>query len=251
MRWKGIERSRNPYYRQAEKAFNKALLKQLEPIIKHIQSNSNIDVEILKQLVLSEPIDKVFEEVYSRTGVDFAQKQYNQFVTGQDLKNRFEVFMKDFVNRYSSGKVTSITNITKKDAQRVINRILSENMNEPVGDISRKLVSGLKKEGGELAKYRARVIARTEVATASNIGQHIGAESAANETGVSMQKVWLATMDSRVRDTHYQMNGTVLEMNELFTVNGDKMNTPGDPSASAENVINCRCALQYFIPKAR
>lgn len=251
IRWKSVERSRTPYYRLAEKEFNNALLKQLAPVIQYIEANGRIDDEILKMLIKGDPIQDTFNYVYTTAGVDFAQRQYNKFVTGEDLRKHFEIFMTDWVKKYSGEKITSITGVTRTEARKIISGILSENMGMAEGELGRLLARGIKEQGGKLAAWRSRIIARTEVATASNIGQFIGAKTAAEDAGVSMQKIWLATMDDRVRDAHFNMNGVAVEMNEPFTVNGEKMNTPGDPAGSPENVINCRCAVQYFIPKSR
>jgi hypothetical protein len=36
-------------------------------------------------------------------------------------------------------------------------------------------------------------------------------------------------------------------MDEPFEVDGELLDYPGDPTGSAANVINCRCAVGYIV----
>lgn len=62
----------------------------------------------------------------------------------------------------------------------------------------------------------------------------------AKERGADILKQWDATLDGRTRESHSQVDGEFREMNEPFS-NG--LMYPGDPSGSAAEVVNCRCAL--------
>jgi len=85
-------------------------------------------------------------------------------------------------------------------------------------------------------KYRSVRIARTEVLGSSNFG----ALESYKQSGVVELKEWLATKDSSVRDSHAAIDGQQVPLLGRFS-NG--LQHPGDPSGSAEEVINCRCAL--------
>ena len=105
---------------------------------------------------------------------------------------------------------------------------------------------------GSVPRLRARVIARTET--------HGSATFASNETAKSLnipelRKRWVAiTAGGRTRPSHLAVNGTTIGMDERFSVSHprgvDLMDRPGDPSASAANIIQCRCALVYVEPDA-
>ena len=58
--------------------------------------------------------------------------------------------------------------------------------------------------------------------------------------GADVVKQWDATLDGRTRDSHSQVDGEIRELDKPFS-NG--LMFPGDPSGSAAEVINCRCAL--------
>ena len=110
-------------------------------------------------------------------------------------------------------------------------------------------------EGDRYSEIRARRIARTEVMRASNYATMKGAE----EVGFEMDKMWIATRDSRTRRfprqnfDHWDMDGKQVPMNAPFE-SADKFgrpllaNFPGDPQAPAGFTINCRCTIG-FIPK--
>ncbi len=65
-------------------------------------------------------------------------------------------------------------------------------------------------------------------------------------TGVTADKIWVATNDGKTRDSHAALDGVQIPMNDRFDVDGDMLDYPGDPEANyPESVINCRCALAY------
>ena len=98
--------------------------------------------------------------------------------------------------------------------------------------------------GGAVGDYRARMIARTETAAAYNYANLEQASSLEDSTG-PLNKIWVAASDERVRDAHAEADGQSVPLDEDFLVGGEYMSHPGDPSADASEVINCRCTLVY------
>jgi HK97 family phage portal protein len=93
----------------------------------------------------------------------------------------------------------------------------------------------------QIIPNRSTVIARTEVVAASNYG----AMQAAAQSGLILNKVWLATDDARTRPDHAAADGQEVPMDDPFIVGGEELMQPGDPSGSAGNIIQCRCTV-YF-----
>ena len=60
--------------------------------------------------------------------------------------------------------------------------------------------------------------------------------------GIKCKKTWLATLDSRTRDTHQHLDGKTVGVDEKFD-NG--LLFPGDPNGTPGEVYNCRCTLIY------
>jgi uncharacterized protein with gpF-like domain len=97
----------------------------------------------------------------------------------------------------------------------------------------------------QIIPNRSKVIARTEVHSASMAGTYY----AAKDTGVPMTRQWVSSQDSYVRDSHEDMHGRVADIDEPWSVNGSMMMFPGDASmgAAASEIIHCRCDEVYRI----
>ena len=84
--------------------------------------------------------------------------------------------------------------------------------------------------------------ARTMTTSAQN-GGRIDSYKRAESMGIKMLQVWMATLDSRTRHEHRQLDGQKRKVGEAFEVEGEKIFFPGDPSADPALVYNCRCTL--------
>lgn len=93
--------------------------------------------------------------------------------------------------------------------------------------------------------YERERIARTEMHKAAERGSYQGAK----QSGLELEKSWLAALDGRERETHreahfrYQDNPIALDA--YFEVGADRMREPGGGSLP-EEVINCRCTTLYL-----
>lgn len=88
--------------------------------------------------------------------------------------------------------------------------------------------------------------ARTACTSAENKGR-MDMLHDAEEKGVETKKVWMATADDRTRETHAELDGTEVSIDEDFEVDGYTIKYPGDPDADPEMVYNCRCTLGYHV----
>ena len=103
-----------------------------------------------------------------------------------------------------------------------------------IGKITRK--DGELTATGALAN--AFRIAQTEGNRAMNAASH-AASTYLDEQGVSIEKQWLATLDSRTRSTHAHLDGKRVPVDKPFP--GGAM-YPGDFPSVGQN-INCRCSV--------
>lgn len=87
--------------------------------------------------------------------------------------------------------------------------------------------------------------ARTMMTGAQNSGR-IDAYERASDLGIKIQKEWMATLDTRTRDSHAEMDGERVDWDDKFS-NG--LEYPGDPSGPPEEVYNCRCTLVPYYPE--
>ncbi len=95
------------------------------------------------------------------------------------------------------------------------------------------------------SRKKANMVARTETLGAINSGNVESAE----QSKVVKEKEWITTLDGSERDSHADMDGTRIGINELFDVEGDKMSAPTN-GADPEQNINCRCTILEVIDEA-
>lgn len=101
---------------------------------------------------------------------------------------------------------------------------------------------------------RAMTIARTEMLTATSLGQAAATEIMA-ETDPDLVKAWITMGDERVRGNpdglypdseadHHSLEGEVIKWDEDFVDSkGINYSFPRDPKAPPEGIINCRCSF--------
>jgi uncharacterized protein with gpF-like domain len=141
-----------------------------------------------------------------------------------------------FIRVEGAKKAKDITATTRNQ----ILRILGEAEAEGVGlDEAARMLA---REAPGISRVRAAVIARTETHTAAMFGY----QEQAKATGLELLKEWVTVEDERAREDHAQSNAQTVGMNDPFIVGGEELQYPGDPSASPEQTINCRCAMVHI-----
>lgn len=83
--------------------------------------------------------------------------------------------------------------------------------------------------------------ARTCVTSAQNAGR-LDAMKRERDMGIAIKKVWLATLDSRTRDSHVALDGEERELEEKFS-NGLIAPANDGGVGKPEECYNCRCRL--------
>ena len=93
-----------------------------------------------------------------------------------------------------------------------------------------------------LSNDRAMFISECEANSILNYRQY----SKAVKAGKTKKK-WIDVGDKRERKTHLEIGGTTLPIDEPFSVGDSLLQFPKDTSlgASADEIVNCRCSIQY------
>lgn len=93
-----------------------------------------------------------------------------------------------------------------------------------------------------LSNDRAMFISECEANSILNYRQY----SKAVKAGKTKKK-WIDVGDKRERKTHLEVGGTILPIDEPFPVGDSLLQFPKDTSlgASADEIVNCRCSIQY------
>jgi uncharacterized protein with gpF-like domain len=164
-----------------------------------------------------------------------------------ELKNRrsigFSERMHDLVTQYFRTDILAtseeITETTRKLITQVFTDAYAAGLS--INEIVKKL------ENTELSKVRARMIARTETVKSSNLS----ANFVAKDTGLLLNKTWLATKDSRTRPDHAKIDGHTVGRDDYFNVGNSTMLMPGGTTQAdgtpvpADEIIQCRCTHTY------
>lgn len=90
----------------------------------------------------------------------------------------------------------------------------------------------------EMRGYEAERAARTSATGAAGRGAVSGIRDAG-----APGKEWLAEDDQRTRPAHDEADGQVVPVGAKFSVGGEQLWWPGDPRASLDNIIYCRCGV--------
>lgn len=59
------------------------------------------------------------------------------------------------------------------------------------------------------------------------------------------EKSWNTIIDGKERLWHFDADGQKVPIDEYFIVDGELMKHPHDPTASARNLVSCRCWCEY------
>lgn len=123
------------------------------------------------------------------------------------------------------------------------------NLGEGIPELRDRIDSVLSTTGSDRWPNRATVIARTETIGALNAGRAEAFRAVSEEfPEQQLERIWLATDDTRTRDTHQEADGQRVALGQSFNVGGFELAFPGDPSGPPQEVIQCRCTMLLVEP---
>lgn len=240
------------FYPSARAAAMRALRAQANAAVRLVKAGGSIDAVV--DAVSSEPILGAIERIYLQTVPSFAKISYQQVsktksdgqlwqekkgVMDEVLNTSWLRSARNYVFGPGAERIRRITETTRNKIRQFLTDALDKGWS--IQETAKELSSYTQ----AINKSRAVVIARTEILSSSNYGAYLGAKS----SGLQLQKVWLATPGVRTRDSHRTANGQTVGLDDVFTVNGQRLLHPGDSSngANASNLIGCRCTV-FFEP---
>jgi len=148
-----------------------------------------------------------------------------------------------------TGYLTEVTNRLVRVPDEVFDLVAGEmstgvNLGEGIPKLADRVDNVLSTTESERWPNRATVIARTEVIGALNAGRNdafSAFEDERDEDEPELEKMWLATDDSRTRPNHREAEGQRVPVGQPFIVGGFELMFPGDPTGPPQEVIQCRC----------
>jgi uncharacterized protein with gpF-like domain len=251
-----------------ENAVAATIRKQIQAVIAKLREDSfsvtnsiNATRRYLDTVFLDSVLTKVLTKLFREFAIEYATLNYNRLIRASRRKvkadgtgafgfsEEWNQSISDYLNQYLLNRaVIPVTESTKKQ----ILRILLQGQAEGWG-IDRIIQELESEETQELTRFRARRIVRTELSISANFADKMVQDSVPFE----VEKIWISVHDNRTRDSHVKMDGVTVDGDADFhvpiikkrvQVGIDLMSGPGDPEATAANVINCRCT-RALIPK--
>lgn len=245
--YKAVNRKRDKDINQHRKIIAAALNGSLEPFLKRLEQAGDYKESYLN-LITDNGLRFAIRHIYTSTGYRFAQTSERSFksVSKKELGlTTFEMDVDALLNDFSENGlgyfIVNMNLYTRKLIATDVVNLMNEGLSIP--EIALQLAVKYK----SVNKVRGLTIARTETIKASNWGALQGAEA----SGVEYVKEWNSIADNRRRTSHKIADGKQAKRGVPFNVNGSKMLYPCDTSlgAAAEEVINCRCVIDFVPPK--
>ncbi len=161
-----------------------------------------------------------------------------------------EEWARNYAAELASNDPSALTrNLRDKRFDKTIQKAIDAGTPLPA-DVQAKMVATYRNRA---LRYRGETIGRTEAMTSLHQAQDEAYQQAVAKGQVkpaNVRKIWASARDSRVRHTHKVLDGTSIGMAEVFvSPSGARLRFPGDPSAPAAEVIQCRCHVTYRVDR--
>jgi hypothetical protein len=207
----------------------------------------------VSRVVTKTPITEFFLNYYpmfSNIGIMYRTDAKLQKATEDE---RWEDLFTEQLRRYgltqAGSRVVSITETTETFIRGAIESAVTQASEQGLGiDKTARLIRKFLTDSlGDIGRSRAKMIAQTEMITASNQASQYGIES----TGLEYRKFWSTSGLKNIRDSHIfaeENHPKGISKNAMFDMgNGNFMRFVGDPQGVAAEVINCRCTTLYEV----
>ena len=196
------------------------------------------------ELALRAQVDDLLDEQWAR---ELTRTELEAFLaavwtrggstTAKALGVSFDTFELDVLVAMDARRDVLADVVTATTRQVLEDRVLLQGVAN--GESVDELAARVRSAFTDLSTWRATMIARTETVGGFNHASMLTAQS----TNLVTARVWLATGDSRTRDSHVRIDGeTVRGFGEAYS-NG--LRFPGDPLGRREETIMCRCVEVY------
>lgn len=212
----------------------------------------------IRNAVSVDPIQRVFENYYPMAS-DFGVMWHNK-LTGQKAETDYlyHGVFKNILRNYAKSKAIiqrqeQITKTTEDHILTIAQETVAQGLEAgfSVQKIRANIIEGIINQGKEITGARAKMIAQTEMVTASNMAASEAAKDVANQTGQETRKFWSTSGLPNVRDSHLAAEAESLQKNGLSEDETFEscpgMAYPGDPAGDAGDIVNCRCSILYEI----
>lgn len=232
-----------------------ALIKQYRRVFKVFPNPLSIDIvnSIKQKTVQQIQIEKEQEdyindrsELSSQQLVDSTQKRWNDSV-----KATIALLLLLRQNRQEEDFPISIPETPISGASILDSGDVSVNEPPNIVGIRSEVADRASRDFNGKSRGRSDTAATTETQNSSETNKFIIATILLINlaTSAKKDKVWMTILDGRERVSHGLANGQKVHYQDPYIVQGQSLMYPGDigMGATADNVINCRCASMIIL----
>lgn len=268
-----IEAILRAHYRKTTKKFNTIAKDYIKTLAPDIEPGANMDADIqnrIRHLIADDP---ALRAAYINETND---KDINKYVHDAIILLLIKSYT--FPDRQAldsaADRVQEILqnkNLTDENKTRAMSRVILEygatradeaqaetSQYEPVITASQareEISSTVAARLNDNSESRSELIAITETQNSAEkakqivVAAFIASLPSEVSDGMRNKKQWIAILDEVTRDAHAAADGQIVDIDEPYTVGGEKLMVPGDTSlgASIWNVARCRCSSMPVI----
>lgn len=250
--WSAIDRQKAGYRKTLRPVFMKALEDQIQPLYTAIEQATNITHVEVPQLS-DDAIVRAYKQLYHSTAADFARqdRRASKSRAGIEILKDEDQMMDDIIARKideylameMGSTITAIGDTSEVLLKRLLDNLIPEIIDQGIGGGAAQtmLRDRIKSQWHKARYFRTERIVRTEVNRAANFGSIEGVKS----TEFPHDKIWMSSFAATSRAGHMAADNQRVDINEVFDVDGEALDYPGDPAGSAGNTINCLCSMTY------
>ena len=202
----------------------------------HLMYNNMLERALYEQLLT----DKISDAVSEVTGIDSEMSNHIRTLAKEVVDTTYKNVSEDY-------KVTQVRQDSPKISVPFTSTALENTEESSVSPKTSGDSTLQDQDQGQESDYwlsitRATMIARNEANTFLNYTDFTDAK----DRGKTV-KTWWAMPDNKVRETHVEVEGQTIGIDEYFRVGNSQMRFPHDwvSSPDPKEVINCRCAVEY------
>lgn len=219
------------------KAWRKRFVEQAKEYTEVIKNAAEVahNANLAAQEIVNGSLPKIY--ALNQNFINYSIEIQAGFKLGFVNEQTIIRLLKDNPDLFPAYKLDVLRDInwnTQKIRETIAARLLQ---GKPMRDIAKDL-----QKVAQMNKNSAILHAQTAVTGAENAGRQAGFKRA-EELGIEFERVWIATLDSRTRDSHRRLDGQRVGVDEPFKSMYGKIMYPGDPKADSRDVWRCRCSL--------
>lgn len=238
-----------------ERAVRRAIAAAMRGAVSRYMTTRDVRLTDEEAAAIREAVMGVWRYDVERGGAAVIDGEKGCFVgletKADDGRSLWELFVEEYLRLYGQASLDRIAETTRDQIIRLINKGISEGLGISA------IAKAINQQIPSISTFRANLITRTEGHSAAQYG----GLSVARRSARPMVKVWNSVSDPRTRDfgegdgvadmfNHRVMDDVTADLDAPFMVPNrfggvEQLLFPGDPTASAGNRINCRCALTY------